>query len=425
MVNFLIILNFSKMKKMKKKILASAIVVLTFGAGYFAGTQLQFPVGTDREAASTASTEDSLELDLFWDVWRKTEEKFIDVEALDPEKMLYGAMRGVVDSLGDPNSEFLDPTESEEFLDSLEGDLTGIGAEVGIRDEKLVVISPLRGSPAEAAGLMPGDQIFKINDDFSADYSLFEAVKRIRGEPGTQVTLTIFRNGDPRSQEIVITRDFIDIESVVTELRPDGLAVVTVATFADDTAEEFTEALADLALENPTGLIVDLRFNGGGFLDAAVGMTSKLLATGNVVTIHERQSPDKTIAVSGAPLLPEIPLVVLVNAGSASSSEIIAGALQDNGRATVIGEQSFGKGTVQELVNNFGDGSMLRITIAKWFTPSGRDVNEEGITPDIAVELSPEDYFAEKDPQLEAAVEFLQTGKVTIVESVEAEEEEG
>ncbi|MFH1375773.1 MAG: S41 family peptidase [Patescibacteria group bacterium] len=408
---------------MKKKILASAIIVLTFGAGYFVGTQLQFPAETDSGAVRSGSSEDGVELGLFWDVWRKTKEKFVDVEALDPTKMLYGAIKGVVDSLGDPNSEFLDPTESEEFLDSLEGDLTGIGAEVGTRDNKLVVISPLRGSPAEAAGLLPGDHIFKINDEFSADYSLFEAVKRIRGEPGTQVTLTIFRNGNPKSQEITITRDFIDIESVVTELRPDGLAVVTVATFADDTAEEFTKALADLALKNPQGLILDLRFNGGGFLDAAVEMTSKLLATGNIVTIHERQSSDKTIVVSGAALLPETPLVVLINAGSASSSEIMAGALQDNGRATVIGEQSFGKGTVQELVNNFEDGSMLRITIAKWFTPSGRDVNEEGITPDIEVELSPEDYFAKKDPQLDAAVEFLKTGKVTAVEGTEEEGE--
>ena len=187
---------------------------------------------------------------------------------------------------------------------------------------------------------------------------------------------------------------------------------MTVNTFADDTAEEFETALAELALANPAGVILDLRFNGGGFLDAAIEMTSNLIASGNVVILHERGKSDEVIPVSGAALLPQTPLVVLINEGSASSSEILAGALQDAGRATLIGETSFGKGTVQELISNFRDGSTLRISVAKWFTPSRRDIDQVGIEPDIKVEMALEDYFTDRDPQLDAAIEFLTTGKV-------------
>ena len=396
---------------MQKKVSIPLVLILLV-AVFLGGFQL----GSSRTSEgsklieSGKISEDNLEL--FWDVWSTVEGKFVDVEKLDPEQMFYGAMKGVVKSLDDPHSEFLDPEESEEFLTSLEGDLTGIGAEVGMRDDELVIISPLRNSPAEKAGLLPGDFIFKIDDKITSDFSLFKAVKRIRGEAGTQVVLTIFRGEEESSREIAITRDFIDIESVVSEMRSDGIAVVTVSTFSEDTAEEFTKVLVDLALKNPSSIILDLRYNGGGFLDAAVAMTSKLLSEGNVLVMHERGQSDEIIPVSGTPIFPETPLVVLINEGSASASEIVAGALQDAQRATVIGEESFGKGTVQELISSFGNGSTLRITIAKWFTPSGRDVTEEGIIPDIEVELTADDYFAERDPQLEAAVEFLKTGKV-------------
>ncbi len=348
-----------------------------------------------------------IDTETFDEVWATTMDKFVDVEKLDPEAMFYGAMKGVVVALGDPHSEFLDPEESEEFLDSLEGDLTGIGAEIGMRDDILTIISPLRSSPAEAAGLLPGDQIYKIGEEFASDFTVFEAVRKIRGPIGTEIILTIFRGDEISSREISIIRDLIDIESVHTEMRDDGIAIVTVNTFADDTADEFQKALVDLALENPDGIVLDLRFNGGGFLDAAIEMASDLLASGVVVQIHERGKSDEIIGVSGRAILPTTPLVVLINEGSASASEILAGALQDAGRATLLGETSFGKGTVQELISEFRDGSTLRITVAKWFTPSGRDVDEIGIEPDIFVELTTDDYLAERDPQLDAAVEFL------------------
>jgi carboxyl-terminal processing protease len=362
--------------------------------------------------ATTQSEINSLDFTLFWEVWEAVRNKYVDVEQLNQQKMLYGAIKGVVRSLGDPHSEYLDPEESEEFRESLEGSLTGIGAEIGIRDELLVIVSPLRGSPAEKAGLLPGDHIFKIDKELSTNLTIYEAVKKIRGQPGTQVILTILRDGELESREITITRDFIDLESVTTEMRSDGIAVVTLSTFAEDTAEEFTKKLAELILEQPKGVVLDLRFNGGGYLDAAVEITSKLLASGDVVIIHERNQPDQTLSVSGRPLLPQTPLVVLINEGSASSSEIVAGALQDAGRAKIVGQRSFGKGTVQELLDSFSDGSTLRITVAKWFTPSGRDVTEEGIEPDLEVKMTAEDWLNKRDPQLDAAVELLKAKPV-------------
>ena len=234
---------------MHKKIntyLAIIAVIFSFAAGFLLGSSPEHSKLDLAQSENTTKTD----LELFWEVWKTVEAKFVDVEKLDPEEMLYGAMKGIVKSLEDPHSEFLDPAESEEFLSSLEGNLTGIGAEVGMREDRIVIISPLRDSPAEKAGLLPGDHIFKIDDKIASDFSLFDAVKHIRGEPGTEVTLTIFRGDEVNSREITVIRDFIDVESVVAEMLDDGIALVTVATFSDDTATEFEKVLADLALKN-------------------------------------------------------------------------------------------------------------------------------------------------------------------------------
>lgn len=345
---------------------------------------------------------------LLFEIWDKVEEKFINTEKIDPAKMWYGAIKGIVRSLGDPHSEFLDPTESAEFLDSLEGTLTGIGAEIGIRNEVLTVISPLRGSPAETAGLLPGDHIFKIDSEFSLDYSLFEAVKKIRGPIGTQVKLTILRAKENKPLEITITRALIDLESVTIDFPETGIAVITVAGFVGDTISELQKALLQLKTQKPTGLVLDLRFNGGGLLTAAIALASDFLATGNVVLIEERNQPLAEISVHGDPLFPEIPLAVLINSGSASAAEIVAGALQDAGRAKIFGETSFGKGSVQEVVEGFSDGSTLRITIAKWKTPAGREIEQLGITPDYPVEMDFAKFVEGEDQQLQAALNWLQ-----------------
>jgi carboxyl-terminal processing protease len=402
-------------KDLQKKILITLIVVLPIIA-YLVGFQIasRDSVVAIKPAAVVATKEvsDVSDLKMFWQVWEKVKEKYVDIEDLTPQKMMYGAIRGIVESLGDPHSEFLDPTQSKEFLDSLEGNLTGIGAEVGIRDSSLIIVSPLRGSPAEKAGLLPGDHIFKIDGEITTHLSLFEAVEKIRGKEGTQVTITIFREGEVESRDVTITREFIDVDSVVVTKREDGITLITVSTFADDTAIEFKKVLAQLAAEKPKGVILDLRFNGGGFLDAAVEMASQLMSEGEVVKIYERGKSDQTLSVSGFAVLPQTPLVVLINEGSASSSEILAGALRDNGRAKIFGKKSFGKGTVQELIRDFADGSMLRITVAKWFTPKGVDVTAEGIHPDFEINLNAKEFFAGKDTQLDAAAKYLLTGKV-------------
>jgi len=391
---------------MRKKLSLSFLLILPFVA-YFLG----FVQGSDQfnshASLPTPAVLEERDLSLLWQVWDTVAAKYVDGESLTDEQLMYGAVKGVVHSIGDPFSEFLDPDESKAFLDDLNGTLTGIGAEVGIRNDVLTVISPLRGSPAEKAGLLPGDHIFKINGVISADFSVFEAVQHIRGEAGSTVVLTVLRSNELQPHEIAIVRDFITIESVTVAQRDDGIAVITVAAFADDTATEFAKALQELALTDPTGVVIDLRFNGGGYLDAAVNMTSKVLASGDVVMIRERGLPDQVLSVSGTPILPQTPLVVLINAGSASASEILAGALQDAGRAQIVGEKSFGKGTVQELINSFADGSTLRITVAKWFTPGGRNVTQDGIEPDVVVPMTADDYEAERDPQLEKAIEIL------------------
>ncbi|MDD3066480.1 MAG: S41 family peptidase [Candidatus Gracilibacteria bacterium] len=402
-------------KNLQKKIFITLIIVLpilAFLLGFeIASKELITSTSSPAvaEVTEAASPED---LKMFWQVWEKVKEKYVDVEKLDAEKMMYGAMRGIVESLGDPHSEFMDPEESKEFLNSLEGSLTGIGAEVGMRDGMLVIVSPLRGSPAEKAGLLPGDNIFKIDGEITSNLSITEAVQKIRGEANTKVTLTIFRQGEVESRDVIITRAFIDIDSVVVTKREDGIAIATVSTFAEDTAAEFKKALVTLAAEKPKGVILDLRFNGGGFLDAAIEMASDLMTEGPVVKIHERGKADKIVGVTGYSILPQTPLVVLINEGSASSSEILAGALRDNGRAKIFGKKSFGKGTVQELIQDFADGSILRVTVAKWFTPAGTDVTAEGIHPDFEVELSAKDFFAGNDTQLNAAAKYLLTGEV-------------
>lgn len=407
----------------KKFVITLGVFTTGFIAGHFLTPGFAESVPAEIAAApasenalTNSATVGDLNVAIFDQVWQTTMAKFVDVEKLNSQKMFYGAMKGVVASLGDSHSEFLDPQESAEFRDSLAGELTGIGAEIGMRDQVLTIISPLRGSPAERAGLLPGDRIYKIDDKLAGELTVFEAVSKIRGEIGTTVKLTIFRGEELSPREITITRELVEIASVTSTVRDDGIAVVTVNTFADNTADEFARALSELALKNPKGIVLDLRYNGGGFLDASIAMASNLLASGNVVQIHERGKSDETIPVSGAPLLPTTPLVVLINEGSASASEILAGALQDAGRAKLLGEKSFGKGTVQELISDFADGSTLRITVAKWFTPKGRAIDGIGLDPDIVVKMPLEDYFSDRDPQLDAAVNFLKTGETPKVE---------
>ncbi len=350
---------------------------------------------------------DSVDLSLFWLIWDEVANKYVNEEMVDENAMVYGAIGGMMDALDDPYTVFMNPDESEQFAASLDGTLEGIGAELTVEDDGLTIVSPLRDSPAEKAGLLPGDIIYKVDGNLTNEMTLFDAIMNIRGEKETLVTLTIIRDGVGDPFDVSIVRDSIDLESVSSEVLDGDIKYISVNQFSDDTIEEFNREISELILDEPEGLIIDLRYNGGGYLDIAVDMLSFVLPSeSEAVMLKERSSEDDVLYTNGNAKLLNVPLVVLVNEGSASASEIVAGAIQDHERGVVMGTQTFGKGTVQE-VESFSDGSSIRITIAKWFTPDGRSINKQGITPDIIVELTDADLENAYDRQLEEAARYL------------------
>ncbi|MFC1615760.1 S41 family peptidase [Patescibacteria group bacterium] len=360
-----------------------------------------------KNIAEVSDDEHEIDLSLYWLVWDLLSEKYVDEENIDTSAMIYGSIKGLVSSLDDPYTVFMNPEESEEFNDSLEGTLEGIGAELTIEERNLVIVSPLRNSPAEKAGIEPGDIIYMIDGEFAAEMTLFDAIMSIRGEMGTTVVLTILRDGLGEPFEVPIVRDSIDIDSVTVEKLDDEITYLSINQFNDKTLEEFSSAISEMILEEARGLIIDLRFNGGGYLDIAVELLSFILPEDTTaVKIEQRGMENEVMYTNGQVKLLDIPVVVLVNEGSASASEIVAGAIQDYERGVIMGTQTFGKGSVQE-VESFSDGSSIRLTIAKWFTPNGTNIDEVGLTPDIIVEIEEADIEAEIDTQKEAAIEYI------------------
>ena len=358
------------------------------------------------------SDEARADLGLFWGVWDIVEGSYVDITNVDEQAQIYGAISGMVNALDDPYSVFMTPDESEEFLSSLDGELEGIGAELTVKEGRLIIVSPLKGSPAEAAGLLPGDHIYLVGEEPTGEMTLWEAIMLIRGEPGTDVTLTILREGVEEPIMLTITRQKIDVPSVeliYEEYEGQNFAHLAIYQFGDDTYNEFEASVRDILLNGPDGLVLDLRMNGGGYLDVSIEMLSEFFddkRTGVIVKRLNRD--DELMETSGNGQLADIPMVVLIDGGSASASEIVAGALQDYDRAVVMGEQSFGKGSVQEL-KDLMDGSSLRLTIAKWFTPLEQSIDHTGITPDIVVDIDPATADPEVDVQLDAALDTLAT----------------
>ncbi len=361
---------------------------------------------TQTDALSATGELSSVNMQLFWDTWNMLSGKFVDPHLLDTQEMIYGAIRGMVASLGDPYTVFMTPKENKEFQNNLEGTLEGIGAELTLKNQLLTIISPVKNSPAQRAGIQPEDIILKINGEITKDFTLEQAVNKIRGPRGTSITLTLIRKGHDQPFDVKILRDTINVTSVEWKIK-EGFAYLSINQFGNRLSEEWSDAVNKVLSRHPKGIILDLRFNGGGFLDGAVEIASEFMDKGLVVTIKKRNPADnEEINVNGKARLASLPLVVLINKGSASASEIVAGAIQDQKRGTVIGENSFGKGTVQEVVNLLG-GSSLRVTIAKWYTPNDKNITEKGITPDIEVKRTPEDFEKGRDPQLDAAIEYL------------------
>ena len=356
--------------------------------------------------AQISTSGEKVDMRLFWDVWALLASKYVDPQALDFKEMIYGSIKGMVYSLEDPYTTFLTPKENKDFQNGLEGTLEGIGAELTLRNELITVVSPLKNSPAKKAGLQPEDVILKIDGVDVNEYSFEQAVMKIRGTRGTKVVLTIVRKGLDEPIDLTIIRETININSVDWKMK-DNLAIVEINQFGDKTQDEFSKAISEILPKRPSGIILDLRYNGGGYLDGAVDIVSEFIDKGKVVSVKKRNpEEDEVIYVNGQARVANVPMVVLINKGSASASEIVAGAIQDYARGKVIGEESFGKGTVQE-VENLIDGSSLRVTVAKWYTPNNNNISEVGIKPDIEVKRTVEDMAANIDPQLDAAIEYL------------------
>ncbi len=392
-----------------------AIVILML-AGFLGGLALggwQGRVETEKKfvggtVGNTQELPDHLskdvDFDLFWKVWNLVKKNYVHQPVADT-KLFYGALAGIVSALDDPYSVFFDPDTAKKFQEELEGAFDGIGAELGIKNKQLTVIAPLSGTPAESAGLKAGDKIFTIDGKDTADMALDYAVSLIRGQKGTEVVLGVWREGWEKPKDLKIKRDRIEIASVKWEMKKD-IAYIEINHFNEDTARKFNQAVTELLPNSPKGLILDLRNNPGGFLDTAVDVAGEWIEK-DVVVIEKIDDGQKNEERSeGLARLQNIKTVVLVNQGSASASEIVAGALQDYGKAKLIGKKTFGKGSVQNL-EALPDGSAVKITIAEWLTPKGRLIDKEGIMPDIDIDLTEEDYNANRDPQLEKAVEII------------------
>lgn len=391
------------------------IVILAFLMGWQLGHRdIQIKLAAYRPSISIVNKEPpkniNIDFKLFWDTWDLLSRSYLDKKAIDPNKLFYGAISGMVSAVGDPYTVFLPPEQQKFSKEELNGSFEGVGIQLGFnKDKRLVVIAPLDGTPAQKAGIKPQDMIIKINDKETTNMTLPEAVNLIRGPKGTQITLSIFREGESDTRSVALTRDEIIVKSVEVSFKDTNsgksVAVIKLSRFGERTKEEWNGVVSEVLAKDPQTVVLDLRNNPGGFLDGAVFIASEFLEGGNVVLQENSEGQRTAFKVTRAGKLTQIPMGVLINKGSASASEIVAGAIQDRGRGKLVGEKSFGKGTIQEA-QDLERGTGIHITVAKWLTPDGRWVNDtSGLDPDVKIDMDKED--ATKDPQLEKALELL------------------
>lgn len=410
-------------KQFTNLLLLFSVGVFLFGSGYkYAEWQIRENArsqgaGTIFNAKNSTAKQDGEPIDfsLFWEAWEKVETKYIDKSKVDPQKMYYGAIKGMVASIDDPYTFFLTPEEQKQSKDDLGGKFQGIGAQLGLKEGRIVVIAPLKDSPAERAGVRAGDFILKVDGEETKDWTLTQAVSKIRGPENTEVVLTLFRAG--KELETPITRQEIKVPSLELSYETlDGstVAYVKLNQFGDSTNSEWDKATREIADRyrkgTVKGLVLDVRSNPGGYLDSAVHIASEFVPRGTLIVKQETtNSNDRVYNAQRTGVFQDIPAVVIINQGSASASEILAGALRDHKRATLLGEKSFGKGSVQEALD-LSDGAGLHVTISKWILPNGDWINGKGIEPEIVVtnELDTENTTTkETDEQLEKAIETV------------------
>ena len=408
---------FQKNKKIFQKTVFVLMIILLCWGNYFFGykngekhskeSKNISLIGSLVENKNPNFPLEKVDFSLYWKVWDLVKEKHINKAEIDAQKLVYGSIKGMLKATEDPYSNFFDPKESASFSQEIEGSFEGIGAELTMKNDILTVIAPLEGSPAQKSGLRAGDKILKVGDKIIADVSIEEAVSLIRGPKNTEVKLIILSEGENETKEISIIRMTITLDSVVLEFKDNQVAYLKINQFSQDTDKEFSRAVEKIIAQKSSGIILDMRNNPGGLLDKAIDIASYLIPENKVVVIEEDSTGKRNnLNTLGGDKLSYLPIVVLIDKGSASASEILAGALKDDRGITLIGEKSFGKGSVQQLMDLPG-GSSVKITIAKWLTPNGEYIMEKGIEPDIAIEMTREDYENKRDPQLEKALEVL------------------
>ncbi|HLO30182.1 MAG TPA: S41 family peptidase [Anaerolineales bacterium] len=342
----------------------------------------------------------------FWEAWNVVHQQYVD-QPVNDQTLMQGAIRGMMDSLGDKQTFYMEPQLYQSETSSLQGQYEGIGAYVDTDGDYLTIVSPIQGSPADKAGLKPGDKIIAIDGKDMTGTAPEQVRLKVLGPKGSTVTLTVSRAGQAEPLKFVITRDQITIHSAEGKMLKNDIAYVDINTFGERTTQELRGTLDNLLKQNPKGIIIDLRNDPGGYLTTAVEVGSEFIDKGVILYEQYGDGRRDTHKALGNGRATEIPLVVLINEGSASASEILAGALQDYGRAKLVGVKSYGKGSVQNWVPLSNNEGAARVTIAKWLTPKERTIDHIGLTPDVIVEMTPEDFAAGRDPQLDAAMETL------------------
>lgn len=402
--------NIKKNKSRNRNFLSLLLILLvsvSFGGGFYLGQgkSSNRPIALGETATSTVD-ENAFDFNVYWEAWDALRSDFVYKNKIKDKDIFYGSIKGLASATKDPYTVFMTPTETKEFADDLAGTFEGIGAEVGMRNDTLTIVAPLSGMPAEKAGLKAGDKIYAIDGASALGLTVDEAVKKIRGPKGTSVTLTVIRDKETAPRDIKIERGIIVIKSVEFTYRNDGIAIIKVSSFNDDTLYLFKDVIKQVKAKKPKGLILDLRNNPGGYLDTAVAMASEWVKEGPVVLEQFGDGKRNEYNALGNPQLETYKTIVLVNGGSASASEIVAGALRDYNKATLVGEQTYGKGSVQ-TIRDLSDGSSIKITIATWMTPEGDFINEKGLAPQVEVKLTATDVEKGKDPQLQKAVDLI------------------